>query len=299
MQQMRITILAIIPALVLMGCGGGSGDKPAPSGGPGPVTTGGGDKTALEVTGVGTIKGRVVYEGTPPKGVDLMPQVEKNEKDAPHCKSDETKNSVTDLTWVVGKDGGVANVAVWVRPPTGKFFKKPADDKKTYKDEVDVNQPFCAFVPHVTVLYSETVDEKTKKLVPTGQKFKFINGAPMAHNTKWAGSEVLQIGGNVNLQPKSEHPLALKSDYNQVIRLNCDFHTWMKGYIWALETPYAAVTDKDGNFTIENVPAGAELFIVPWHEQALFFWTNGAKGDKVTVKAGETTQLPDIKVKAK
>ena len=255
-------------------------------------------KTAVESSGAGTVKGRVVYDGAPPAGVNLAAQVAAH-KDGPVCLMDKSKDSFTDMTWAIGKNNGVANVAVWVRPPAGKYFKKPADDKKSYKDEVDVNQPFCAFVPRVTVLYAESWDEKAKKLAPTGQKFKFINGAPMAHNTKWAGNEILQIGGNVNIPPKGEHSVALKAHYNDVIRINCDFHPWMKGYIWSLETPYAAVTDKDGNFSIENVPAGVELFIVAWHEQPGFFAAGGAKGDKITVKAGEATQLPDLKVKAK
>jgi hypothetical protein len=58
----------------------------------------------------------------------------------------------------------------------------------------------------------------------------------------------------------------LASDYGTVTTVNCDLHKWMKGYIWSLETPYAAVTDKDGHFEIKNVPAGAELQIVAWHE---------------------------------
>ena len=38
--------------------------------------------------------------------------------------------------------------------------------------------------------------------------------------------------------------------------MKCDVHPWMFAYIGVVDHPYFAVTDKDGNFTIKNVPAG-------------------------------------------
>ena len=286
MRRLRLAGMVLLAALAVIL---GVGESPA-------------QKTAVESSGTATIKGRVVYDGTPPDraaaDAAVLNQVIGNGGGGGHCLKDPTKESTRDQTWRFGKDGGVANVAVWIRPPAGKFFKKPDDDKKTWKEEVMVDQPYCAFVPHVVVLYAETWDEKAKKLVPTGQKFKFMNSAPMNHNTAWRGSEVKGIGGNIIIPPKGEQEKHLASNYGTVITVNCDFHKWMRGYIWSLETPYAAVTDKDGHFEIKNVPAGIELQIVAWHEQPGFFAAGGSQGEKLTLKAGETV-TKEFKVKAK
>ena len=38
------------------------------------------------------------------------------------------------------------------------------------------------------------------------------------------------------------------------MEVTCDFHPWMKVYWLILDHPYAALTDKDGRFHIENMP---------------------------------------------
>ena len=43
----------------------------------------------------------------------------------------------------------------------------------------------------------------------------------------------------------------------------------MKGYVWAFDHPYSAVTDAAGNFTIPNAPVGAWRLVV-WHEAVGF-----------------------------
>lgn len=48
-------------------------------------------------------------------------------------------------------------------------------------------------------------------------------------------------------------------------RVECDTHTWMKAYILVFEHPFYTVTDADGSFQLENVPAGTHTFRV-WHE---------------------------------
>ena len=41
-----------------------------------------------------------------------------------------------------------------------------------------------------------------------------------------------------------------------VVEVFCHIHSHMHAYILVLDNPYFTVTDKDGNFTIENVPDG-------------------------------------------
>ena len=65
-----------------------------------------------------------------------------------------------------------------------------------------------------------------------------------------------------------------------VIKLRCDAgHTWMSAYVVATDQPYHAVTDANGNFTIEGVPTGNYELEV-WHE-----WL-GKHREPITVEEG-------------
>ena len=65
--------------------------------------------------------------------------------------------------------------------------------------------------------------------------------------------------------------------------IKCDVHPWMKSYVSVFDHPYFAVTDKNGNFKIDNVPPG-EYEILAWQEK---FKTKGILTQKVTVGKGE------------
>jgi hypothetical protein len=70
----------------------------------------------------------------------------------------------------------------------------------------------------------------------------------------------------------------------------------MNAYLLIREDPYSAVTDKDGKFTIKNLPAGEHTFKV-WHQNGFLtnvtvdgkaaMWARGAV--KVTIKAGKNS----------
>ena len=40
------------------------------------------------------------------------------------------------------------------------------------------------------------------------------------------------------------------------MKLQCNVHPWMFGYIGVVNNPFFAVTDKDGKFTVKGLPAG-------------------------------------------
>ena len=85
------------------------------------------------------------------------------------------------------------------------------------------------------------------------------------------------------MPPKSEEALkGMKSSYTEPVRLKCNIHGWMEGYVWSFDHPYAAVTKPDGTYKIEGVPTGVKMKIVVWHEKAGFF---NNKGEEIEVKA--------------
>jgi hypothetical protein len=62
-----------------------------------------------------------------------------------------------------------------------------------------------------------------------------------------------------------------------------------------VDHPYAAVTDKDGKFKIDLLPAGEYEFRV-WHERPGYVTAGVKTGFKVKVKSNGDTDLGVIKV---
>ena len=52
-----------------------------------------------------------------------------------------------------------------------------------------------------------------------------------------------------------------------ILKLVCDTHAWMLGYIHVFDHPYFAITDENGVFTVPNVPPGTYV-LKAWHEDA-------------------------------
>jgi hypothetical protein len=230
----------------------------------------------IEGKGTGTIKGKIALDGTAPAA---KLRIDPNNNDASHCMKGDTE----DLTWV-SKDGGLGNVVVFLKAPAGSAFKVNLDNK-TWEPAVAVDQPFCNFVPHVSVTFPE-YDGK-----PTGQKFIIKNSAPITHNSRIKGGAFKNPEKNLTLAPKTEQPTAIKAD-TEVLKINCDVHKWMQGYVWAFNHPYAAVTAPDGTFEIKNVPTGVDVQVMAWHEV-------GAPNAGVEIKKGQLKDGDMIEAKIK
>ncbi len=65
-------------------------------------------------------------------------------------------------------------------------------------------------------------------------------------------------------------------------QVKSDVHPWMLAYLFALDHPFAAVTDEQGRFTIEGMPPGEHEFRV-WQERV--GWLE--KSLKITIKPDE------------
>jgi hypothetical protein len=212
-------------------------------------------------------------------------------KDAAVC----CMGDMSQQTWKIDPEqGGVANVVVWLSPPKGQFFAvNPA--KAGVPEQVEIDQPHCAFGPHVAWVMPAYKD-RDGKAQKSQQKVVVKNSAPMTHTVKW-GDETGQ-GNNVLLAPGKEWELDLKPS-KSVITQKCAIHPWMSGYLWAFDHPYASITGKDGAYEIRRVPTGGKLNLVVWHEAAGYL--TPATGEELEVKDGEPTvkdfEVPADKVK--
>ncbi|MCF6157920.1 MAG: hypothetical protein E3K32_04970 [wastewater metagenome] len=127
-----------------------------------------------------------------------------------------------------------------------------------------VDQLNLTYVPRVVALQKGTVVD-------------FPNSDAVRHNVFSPPTAALQF--NLGTYPTGvvkEVPFDVVGE----TPLLCNVHAEMAGYVVSFENPYFAVTDKDGNYTIEGVPPG-KYVVKTWHEKLKEL------SQEVTVEAGK------------
>jgi plastocyanin len=248
MHRSLATLAAIaLTALALGGCGEEKPSGAATTGSGKPATTtkatAAGTTSAAATTkpaaaakeGTATIKGVVSFSGKAPEM-----KVPAKRKDADVCKSKEVKYNA-----VLVKDGKLKDVLV--RISAGGV---PGDWKAPEK-HAEIDQVDCMYTPRI-------------QGVVAGQQIDIKNGDQTLHNVHaYKGTESLFN----QAQPKGAPPISKESpDEAAVMKLSCDVHPWMRGFVVVTDHPYFAVSGEDGSFKIEKVPAG-KYTIEAWHTQ--------------------------------
>jgi hypothetical protein len=207
---------------------------------------------AVTVADGGTIKGKVSFPGTPPPKKKVIPT-----KDKEACGS-----GVREVDQImVGPDKAVQEAVVYLKQVAkGKAWEKPA--KPPAIDNVK-----CDFNPHVQV-------------IPAGD-VEIVNSDPVLHNTHGFLDKLTVF--NVAL-PNQGQRIKKPLKKPGMVRVECDAHGWMLGWIYVADSPYYAVSAKDGTFTITNVPPGSYT-LVTWQEYT------GAVEVPVTVKPKEVATV--------
>ena len=186
------------------------------------------------------ITGKVVLKGTPPPEItiDMSTSPDKT------CGAAHS-TPVTTRHYLVSKDGGLANVLVYVKSGLeGKTFPAPTT-------EPVLDQAGCLYEPFVMG-------------VMVNQKFKIKNSDPTMHNVHAVPKPNLNKEFNF-AQPIKDQVNEKSFDKPEVpVKFLCNVHAWMFAYVGVFEHPYFAVTDKDGNFKISGVPDG-KYTVVAYH----------------------------------
>ncbi len=192
----------------------------------------------------GSVSGKVKFKGTPPPARKIAITT-----DPSVCGTEQQSEDV-----VVGADKGVKYAVVRLIGVKGAAAVAPP---------VALEQKGCKFVPHVLI-------------VRKGVDFDILNGDGISHNIHTHSTANPEIN---KAQAGFKKKMSQKFDQAETIKLRCDVHPWMSGWIVVAEDAFAVVTDETGSFKLPNVPPGTYKLEV-WHEKF------GTQSKEVTVKAG-------------
>jgi len=120
-------------------------------------------------------------------------------------------------------------------------------------------------------------------VVQQGTTVDFKNDDNVGHNVYWpAVHHDKKLAHNMGTWPQGQSKPFTFTEVGDVPLL-CNVHPEMSGYIFVVPTPYFAVTDKEGNFVIKNVPPGiyegltARVFDTPYYVFATSGYIGSAK----------------------
>jgi plastocyanin len=144
---------------------------------------------------------------------------------------------------VISTRGEIANAVVWLEnaPPDATG---PAVASKATIDQVG-----CLFVPRVVV-------------VAAGGTVDFLNSDRLLHNIH--ATPKLNVSFN-RTQPKNR-TIPITFAKPEIVRIECDLHSWMTAWVVVAAHAYYAVTRADGQFSFDGLPPGAYRLQV-WHEK--------------------------------
>lgn len=223
-----------------------------------------GEGSDAEASAFGRIVGVVKWNG-------LVPEPERIAiaKDAHVCAEHGSHDRLSELLIVNPSGGGVKDAVISL---VGKFESgKPLSELQHHDT---LNQRTCSYEPRVFV-------------VPVGARLAITSEDEVGHNVRMSGAADLNIA--VSRGGRGSRRL----EQAGLVRLGCDIHPWMTGFIHVVKHPYHAVTDTDGQFELTDVPVGTHQIRL-WHEA---WWTEAGKvadpivvTESVTIRGGGTTR---------
>ena len=255
----RLSLAACAAAALAIACGGGNQNQqnpvPASSGAAAPAPAPSPAASAVDQATAATVTGKVKFDGTSP-----APQPIKLSSD-PYCQK--ANPGLTTESEVVGKDGALGNVFVYVKDGLGnRTFPAPSAP-------VLLDQKGCHYTPHVLG-------------IQVGQPLQIVNSDDTLHNVHGLPKANKEFNQGQPIQGmKMTHTFSTKE---VMVPFKCDVHGWMNAWIGVLDHPYYAVTSPDGSFSLKGLPPGTYT-IEAWHEKL------GTQTQTVTVGEKETKDV--------
>jgi len=212
-----------------------------------------------DVSNGGKITGTVKLAGDVPAAKTL-----KVDKDQATCGHDDIPSEAL----IASADSAVKNAIVSIT--------NISKGKKFEAGSPTIDQKACKFIPHIA-------------MIPQGSSIELLNSDDVMHNLhSWSMKNTAfneGVAGHGNISKTFEFP--------ETIKITCDVHKWMTAWLIVQENPYYVLTDENGKYTLEGVPAGTYT-VQAWQESL------GKTTQEVTVSAGgEATADFAMEIKAK
>ncbi len=179
----------------------------------------------------GDVTGKISLKGTPPPEKEIPVD--------PTCGKLHAGKMMTRF-YAVDATGGLADAVVYLEGAKGGAAAATP---------VVIDQKGCEYLPYIN---SATVNQ-TIKVLNSDPAMHNVHPTPVVDGNKEANKAMLPGGAPLEFTfAKAE----------KFLRFKCDVHPWMFTYVSVFETPFHAVSGKDGSFKITGVPDGKYKLVV-------------------------------------
>ena len=188
--------------------------------------------TAAGPASAGSIKGAVLYNG-PAVASKTVPVT----IDQYVCGNQKPGEEL-----VVSPKRGIRNAVVSLQtPPPGAKWE--ATQKPVQLDQVG-----CVYAPRVVV-------------VPVGGTVDFLNSDRLLHNLHSVSKDNAPFN---RTQPRGR-TVSMTFTKPEIVRIDCDLHSWMRAWVVVAEHRFYAITGPDGEFALDGLPPGRYTLQI-WQE---------------------------------
>jgi plastocyanin len=184
----------------------------------------------LDPATLGTVSGTIHFAGKPPERLKI------DMSQDPVCEMTGGDNYAEQY---VVHNGELAHVYIYVKSGPPAAMAQPAVNTVP----VVLDQIGCKYVPHVIAAM-------------VGEPVQFKNSDGTMHNIHTMptvpGNPPFDVSQAANGAPDSK----MFPSPEIMMPVRCNNHPWMNAFINVSATPYFAVSDADGKFTISGLPPG-------------------------------------------
>ncbi len=217
----------------------------------------------------GAFYGRFTFDGDPPQPKPIE-GINRDGFD---------KVGLLDESLLVGADGGIQNILVWISDKNLPLPPRPVEKR---------------LPPPANLTFTRGLFQPRVLAYEAWHGLQIINQEKVPTNVHW---QALVDGAFNRLLPPGESQMVETPVQKLPSQATSNVHPWAKAYIFPCGHPYFAVTDAKGAFGIDRVPPGDWEFRA-WHERWGYIKVDqgGQRMFRFNVQAGDN-DLGIVKVR--